>query len=275
VAAYFLKLALGFGALFVVFAVLERVVPCVRGQRLVRRGFWTDVAYWFVSVPVTRVVGIVAAVVAVVVVAVPLGVHLGHGGLNQWLLQSTAVSRQPAWAQVAEALVIGDFVGYWTHRGLFHGVPRLWRFHAVHHSSTELDWLSSVRVHPVNDAVTTFAQVLVLMAVGFRPATLGGATGILTLYAIFLHANVRVSLGPLRYVLATPAFHRWHHTSQQEGLNRNFAGLLPVWDLLFRTYYLPRETQPARFGVQGEALPESLAGQLAYPFRRPVSQLTV
>jgi sterol desaturase/sphingolipid hydroxylase (fatty acid hydroxylase superfamily) len=272
-AAFFVRLTLSFVVLLPVFALLERAVPGVPGQRRIRRGFWTDVAYWFVSVPLSRAVAIAAATVAILVVAVPLGAHVGHGGLSQWLNRDTAIGRQPTWAQIVGALVVGDFVGYWMHR-LFHRNGQLWRFHAVHHSSTDLDWLSSVRVHPVNDAVTTFAQVLPLLALGFRVGTLGPVAGILVFYAILIHANVRWSFGPLRYVVATPLFHRWHHTSQEEGLNKNFAGLLPLWDLLFGTFYLPDGIQPTRFGIDGDGPPEGLARQLLYPFRDPAARPT-
>jgi sterol desaturase/sphingolipid hydroxylase (fatty acid hydroxylase superfamily) len=264
--ALFVRLTLSFAVLLLVFSVLERVFPGVPGQRRIRRGFWTDVTYWFVSVPVSRVVAFAAAIAAVLVVALPLGAHLGHGGLVHWLGRETVISRQPAWAQIVGALVAGDFIGYWTHR-LFHRSNRLWPFHAVHHSSTDLDWLSSVRVHPVNDAVTTFAQVLPLLALGFRPGTLGPAAGFVVLYAIFIHANVRWSFGPLRYVIATPVFHRWHHSSEDAGLDKNFAGLLPLWDLLFGTFYLPGGSQPTRFGLRGDNPPDGLGRQLLYPFR--------
>ena len=76
------------------------------------------------------------------------------------------------------------------------------------------------------------------------------------------------TFGPLRYALASPGFHRWHHTSQEEGLDKNFAGLFPFIDLLFGTFYMPVGRRPERFGVLNEEVPEGLLGQLAYPFRR-------
>ncbi|MBL7502338.1 sterol desaturase family protein [Frankia sp. CN7] len=216
-------------------------------------------------------VAFASATVAVLVVALPLGAPLSPDGLIDWLNRDTAISRQPAWAQVVELLLLGDFIAYWMHR-LFHRNSRLWPFHAVHHSSTDLDWLSSVRVHPVNEALTTFAQFLPLLALGFRPGTLGPAAGILVLYAVFIHANLRWSFGPLRYIIATPVFHRWHHTSQEEGLDKNFAGFLPLWDLLFGTFYLPSGSQPTRFGIRGDSPPDGLGRQLLYPFRGPTSR---
>lgn len=90
---------------------------------------------------------------------------------------------------------------------------------------------------------------------------------LLTAYSIFLHANVRWDYGPLRYVIASPRFHRWHHTSQAEGLDRNFAGLFPWIDLAFGTFYMPPGREPEVFGV-ADGVPAGLLGQLAWPFRR-------
>jgi len=167
--------------------------------------------------------------------------------------------------QALAMIVIGDFVGYWTHRAFHIGRP--WRLHAVHHSSEHLDWLAAVRVHPLNELVNRVVSASVLLTIGFSPLSVAAYQPFLTLYAIFLHANVRMDFGPFRYVLATPAFHRWHHTSQAQGRDRNFAGLLPLWDALFGTLYLPRNTHAERFGVDGPPLPKTWWGQLAYPFR--------
>nr|MDT0663767.1 sterol desaturase family protein [Micromonospora sp. DSM 115978] len=253
---------LAFVVLFGVFAVLERAFPSVRGQRRFRRGFLTDLAYWFVLAPVSRGAAFIAGVGALVVAALLFGVPLGGDGLRDWLERDTFAGSLPLWQQVLALLVVGDLIGYWTHR-LFHRRPRLWRVHAVHHSSVDLDWLSSVRVHPLNDAVTVFAQSLPLLLLGFEFGSLGALAAVLTLYSIFVHANLDWSFGPFRYVVASPVFHRWHHTSEQEGLDRNFAGLLPVWDVLFGTFYLPRDRQPMKFGVLGDPLPEGPLGQLA------------
>ncbi len=162
-------------------------------------------------------------------------------------------------------LVLGDFLAYWMHRA-FHG-GRLWRFHAIHHSSRDLDWLSSVRLHPVNDAVMRIAGAVPILLVGFSPLSLVAITPLLTLFAILLHANIDWDWGPLRSVVASPRFHRWHHTDEGEARDKNFAGLLPVWDILFGTYFMPSDRLPASFGTQ-TPVPEGLAGQILFPFAR-------
>jgi sterol desaturase/sphingolipid hydroxylase (fatty acid hydroxylase superfamily) len=170
----------------------------------------------------------------------------------------------PTWLQAVGMLVVGDFAGYWTHRW-FHTGP-LWPFHAVHHSSTELDWLSSVPIHPVNDVVPRIVQATVLLSLGFPPGLLAAYVPFLTFYAIFLHANLPWDFGPLRLVLTSPAFHRLHHSSESVAINKNLAGLLPVWDVLFGTLHMPVAERPATFGVHGALLPTSVVGLLAYPF---------
>jgi sterol desaturase/sphingolipid hydroxylase (fatty acid hydroxylase superfamily) len=118
--------------------------------------------------------------------------------------------------------------------------------------------------------LSRIAQVLPLLLLGFDYTLLGVYLPFLTFHtfhALLLHANVSWGFGPLRRVVASPVFHRWHHTSEAEGLDKNFAGLLPIWDLLFGTFHMPRGRQPALFGIRAESVPTGLLAQLAYPFR--------
>jgi sterol desaturase/sphingolipid hydroxylase (fatty acid hydroxylase superfamily) len=135
----------------------------------------------------------------------------------------------------------------------------------VHHSSPQLDWIAAARVHPLNDLIPAVVTVPPMIAAGYNPAAVAAFLPFLTFYAVMLHANLNWSYGPFRYVLASPVFHRWHHTKQAEGQNKNFAGLLPVWDLLFGTFYMPRGRQPEIFGVD-DPVPGNILGQMIYPF---------
>lgn len=246
---------------------LEKTWPAIRGQKVRRRGFGTDVTYWLFTPLVTKVITRVAVVVALVPLVMLAGIPLDREHVQAFFAHpGRAVQRQPVALQILEVLLLGDFIGYWVHR-FFHG-RRLWRFHAVHHGSKDLDWLSAVRLHPVNDLVARLAQVIPIVLLGFPPTILAAYVPLLTFWAIFIHANVPWSLGPLRYVIASPAFHRWHHTSEDEGLDKNFAGLFPFFDVVFGTFYLPEGRQPQRFGLSGEEVPEGLIAQLLYPFRR-------
>ncbi len=238
---------------------LETMSPGIPGQRRLRRGWALDVIYWFFTALLTKPV----ARLAVVLTLAPLLWLTGSGSFEGLLMGRGPLGRQPALLQAVQMIVLIDVVGYWLHRA-FHG-KTLWRFHAIHHSSVELDWLSAARVHPVNDILNKSIQAMTIVALGYTPALLAGALPFFTAYAIFLHANVSWDFGPLRGVLASPRFHRWHHTSAEEGKDKNFAGLLPIWDILFGTYYMP-EAQPLRFGVS-EKIPADLPGQLLWPFK--------
>lgn len=259
-------LVTGLVLLSAAFWPLERFWPSRPGQSRWRQGTGTDLWYWFFTPLVTRAVTRGAVVGAVIALALAAGVALDKEAIRAWAGGHGRRPHLPVGVQAVIVLVAGDLIGYWSHR-LFHG-RGLWRFHAVHHSSTEVDWLSSVRLHPVNDVVSRLLQAAPFVLLGFSPAVVAAYVPFLTVHALLLHANVRWTFGPLRYVVSSPAFHRWHHTTQTEGLDRNFAGLLPLWDLLFGTFHMPKGRQPERFGILGGDVPEGLLGQLAYPFRK-------
>lgn len=256
-------LTVGFIILLAIFWVLEFYWPGVEGQKRLRRGFRTDVFYWLF----TPLVGDAISRVVLLLALVPALLLVGRSIEREALLAGWGpLAEIPAGPQFLLALVIGDFLGYWAHRW-FHG-RRLWRFHAVHHSSKDLDWLSSVRVHPVNGALGRVLRAVPLVLMGFSPVIVAGYLPFLTFHAILLHANVSWTFGPLRYVLASPVFHRWHHSDEPDALGKNFGGLLPIWDLLFGTYYMPVGQKPQSFGDPDDGVPEAFWRQLAYPFQR-------
>jgi sterol desaturase/sphingolipid hydroxylase (fatty acid hydroxylase superfamily) len=259
------SLVVGFLILAVLFRFIEGRWPAVPEQPRWRRDSRTDLLYWFVTPLLTRAVSRAAVIVGVVLLAWKAGVPLDRPHVLAFV-ESHRTSTLPGGLQVLAILAVGDLIGYWTHR-LFHG-RTLWRFHAVHHGSTQVDWLSAVRLHPVNDVGARLAQSLPLLLLGFDYRLLAAYVPFLAFWAIFLHANVPWRFGPLRYVVATPAFHRWHHTSQAEGLDKNFAGLFPAWDLLFGTFYMPPGREPRAFGIDGERVPDGILAQMLYPFRR-------
>jgi sterol desaturase/sphingolipid hydroxylase (fatty acid hydroxylase superfamily) len=120
-------------------------------------------------------------------------------------------------------------------------------------------------VHPINDFVTTFIQTTPLLLLGFNPTATLSTAPVLTLYAIFLHANVDWDFGRFRSIIASPVFHRWHHSKDREAWDKNFAGLLPMWDILFGTYYMPAGRKPENFGID-DPMPAGFWGQLWQPF---------
>jgi sterol desaturase/sphingolipid hydroxylase (fatty acid hydroxylase superfamily) len=244
------------GGLAVAFGVLTCLTPCNPGMHWWKapRAAATDVLYWFVGPLSARLfrVSLLAGATALL-----------FGGTRPRPLQ---VAGWPVWAQCLAVLVIQDIPLYWLHR-FFHCRPG-WRFHAVHHSPRVLDWTATQRFHPVNEWLAFgLADVAVLLA-GFPPAVLVLLTPFNVAYSAMVHANLNWTFGPLRYVLASPVFHRWHHTTQAEGLDKNFASTLPILDVIFGTFHMPPGELPARFGNGDPDFPDAFGGQLLYPFRR-------
>jgi sterol desaturase/sphingolipid hydroxylase (fatty acid hydroxylase superfamily) len=252
-----LNTAMWFAGLGVTFALLARLMPCNPRMYWWKdvRAVVTDLVYWFVM-PIllgyTRTVLVIA------------GLVLLYGGREPELLP---VKDWPLWVQCPVILFVQDVMLYWIHRA-FHS--RLaWKYHAVHHSPVVLDWIATMRTHPVNYVLEfTLADVVVVLA-GFSPAAVAALAIFNTAFSAMVHANLNWTFGPLRYLLASPVFHRWHHTTQEAGLNKNFASTFPVLDLLFGTFYMPAGKLPEHFGTGAPDFPEDFLGQLLYPWRRP------
>src|SRR6266567_323903 len=153
--ADFLHIAIGLAVLSVTFFIIERVIGRNRSRPILRRGWFTDVCFWFFTPLVTKVLTR-ASFFLPALLLVGLGV-VSADGLKSGAYQGFGpLAKQPFWLEIVEIYVFFDLCGYWSHR-LFH-TGRWWPFHAVHHSSEDLDWLSSVRVHPFNDLVSKVCQ---------------------------------------------------------------------------------------------------------------------
>ncbi|MDQ4627765.1 sterol desaturase family protein [Janthinobacterium lividum] len=253
-----LRLVLWLVLLAVIFVPLERFFGERHAGRA-RTELFSDLGFYFISSLLPA--ALLAAPLALIAVA------------GQRLLPDAipaALSALPLWGKILLGLLIGEVGTYWGHR-LSHEIPWLWRYHAVHHSTEQLYFLANTRTHPVDMVVTRLFGLTPLYLLGLAgPSAAGSAAPVLllligTVWGFFIHANLRWRFGPLEWLVATPAFHHWHH-SKFENINRNYASTLPVLDRLFGTYHLPR-AWPAACGIEA-AMPQTLAGQLAAPFRR-------
>lgn len=243
----------GFVGLGIVFVPAERMLA-LNPQRIFRRQWRTDVTHYFVS---SAFITLLLAGLAWLTVALSLD-KLVPGAVH------TAVHAQPGWAQVVEAILVSDVFGYVAHR-VSHASPLLWRFHSVHHSIEEMDWLASARFHPIDTVVTHGIALLPVAALGFAGGY--GAYAVVSgVLAITVHANVTTRIGVLKWVIANPEFHHWHHANEPEAIDRNFSGALPLIDLMLGTAFLPRGRRPSRYGID-EPVAESYAGQLLHPLR--------
>lgn len=237
-----------------VFMPMEALFP-LRAQRVLRTGWQTDLKHFFVSHAGVQLLSFAGMIPAQVLFA--------------WAVKldfQQAVAAQPLWLQFLEMIVVVDFATYWIHRA-FHQMPWLWNFHAIHHSSREMDWLAGSRMHPVDVVVTRAAAFLPVFVLGFAPAALYAYLVFVSFHAVFIHANVRWRFPGLRWLVSTPEYHHWHHSSDEEGIDKNFASFLPMWDLVFGTAHQPGRW-PESYGTVKFQPPEDYPGQLAYPFRR-------
>jgi sterol desaturase/sphingolipid hydroxylase (fatty acid hydroxylase superfamily) len=171
----------------------------------------------------------------------------------------------PFWGQAAIYVIGSDFLLYWIHR-IFHGAT-MWRFHAIHHSAKEVDWTTTYRFHPVNIMLQPALVGVIMIALGIKPEVMAYFIPFDILSAAFVHANVNWTLGPFKYVLASPVFHRWHHTMPNEGGNSNFAPTFSIFDWMFGTFYMPEGKLPEAFGNDDHHFPEGYFAQFSYPFK--------
>lgn len=250
---WFLLNLIAFSAVFI---PLERLFARYCDQPIFRQEWRTDLAYFFVSSLLVQVTTLLTMQ--------PAMVFLHWAAYPQ--LQAF-IAAQPFVLQFAGILVVSDLTQYWVHRS-FHRVPFLWRFHAVQHSAQTMDWLAGSRLHLVDVAVTRGLTYIPIYLLGFAEAPLFAYVAFVSIQATFIHANVRFEFGPLRWLLATPQFHHWHHASEREAMDKNFAVHLPVIDRLFRTHFLPTGRWPRAYGLaEGTQFPSGYARQFMHPFQ--------
>jgi sterol desaturase/sphingolipid hydroxylase (fatty acid hydroxylase superfamily)/WD40 repeat protein len=241
------------GGLAVVFLGLTRFSPCNPGKNwwADRRAALTDLVYWLLLPLFTHLGRMLLLVAGVLLI-------YGNNPPTEWV-----VRQWPIWTQCICVLLVQDLILYWLHR-LFH-TPAGWRFHAIHHSPEVLDWTSTQRFHPVN-AILEFAVAdVAVLLLGFSPDALIILGPINLAYSVMVHANLNWTFGPLRYLLVSPVYHRWHHTTEEQGRDRNFASTFPILDLVFGTYYMPASQVPVQYGTTTNRVPRSFIGQLLYP----------
>lgn len=239
-----------------IFVPLERLFP-LRSEQPVFRQEWTvDLTYFFVNSLLIEILTVLTLRPAVI--------FFGWARFDDI---TAAVGGLPLVIQVPVLLLVADFTQYWVHRA-FHAWPLLWRFHAIHHSSQRMDWLAGSRLHLVDVVVTRGLTYVPIFVLGFSNAALLVYVFLVAAQATFIHANVRWPFRSLRWIVATPAFHHWHHSAEAEAVDRNFAVHTPVWDLVFGTYHLP-DRWPRNYGVSGGIIvPGRWISQLLRPFFR-------
>jgi sterol desaturase/sphingolipid hydroxylase (fatty acid hydroxylase superfamily) len=256
----FLRLALWLAILVVIFVPLEYFFA-VQSHKRFRKDLGADLFYYFLN-------SLLPAAILSVPAAI-LGWTAQHALPDEFL---DFTGNLPFWLRAFLAAVAGEVGYYWGHRWS-HEVPFLWRFHSVHHSAEEVDFLVNTRGHPLDmvfGRTCSLIPIYVLGLGGPTSATGGSLIPILvtlggTVWGFFIHANLKWNLGPFEWIVSTPKFHHWHHT--KHGLiDHNYASTFPWLDRIFGTHNLPKEW-PASYGIDAE-MPPGVLDQLIYPLKR-------
>lgn len=237
-----------------IFAALERLFPLYKNQALFRKHWQNDLTHF----------GFNHLLIGFMLLVVNYAIHHVFGWMvkEQWQAWIQDLWFVP---QLLLCIFLADMVEYWTHRA-YHEVPFLWRFHAVHHSTETLDWLAGSRLHFLEIIVTRVLILGALYVAGFSKGVLDAYILVVGFQAVFNHANIHVNWGPIRHVIVTPDFHHWHHSSDDEAIDRNYAAHFSFIDRLFGTAVDSEKKFPDNYGVVGNYVPDGFMKQQLFPF---------
>jgi len=247
--------ALNLLVLALIFVPLERALPRQRDQQVFRPEWTTDGVHFLLS--------------HLVVQAFSWASLFPSRMFRDALLPASdfaLLGSLPLPAQFLAVLVLADLTQYWIHRA-FHRLSFLWRLHAVHHSSTAMDWLAGSRMHPLDALATRAGVMTVLVLAGASPPAVALYLAFVSFHAVFIHANFGAGLKRLEPFLATPRFHHFHHADEARAIDKNFAVHLPLLDRIFGTHFLPGARWPHGYGVSNGPVARTYLAQLFGPFR--------
>jgi sterol desaturase/sphingolipid hydroxylase (fatty acid hydroxylase superfamily) len=242
---------------------LELVFPWRKNQAAIRDDFWLDGFYMFFNFFLFSLIGY-NAVSNVAVEA--FNDFLALFGINN--LVAFQIASWPVWSQFLLLFVVADFIQWNVHRWL-HYSPFLWEFHKVHHSVEQMGFAAHLRYHWMETIVYKSVQYIPLSMIGF------GLDDFFILHLVTIlighlnHANVKITYGPLKYVLNNPVMHLWHHAKNiPAGSNGvNYGISLSLWDYLFGTAYIPNQNANEPLGFEDqEIFPKTFLQQLTHPW---------
>jgi lathosterol oxidase len=238
-----------------IFSPIEVLWPAYPKQSVFRSEWLTDIVYFLsthLPIQITTLLILLPATQLTSILNIPAVPNM--------------VSHLPWLVQFFLAVVVADLAEYFIHRA-FHTVPFMWRFHAIHHSSKALDWIAGSRSHIVDDVVVR-GFILIPMMLVFPHNMLVAYLFFVNLHATWTHCNFGPTIKWLEPFLIQPRYHHWHHTSQKEAIDKNFAIHFPWIDRIFGTHYLPKDKWPDTYGLHNEKIPAGFWGQFFYPFTR-------
>ena len=245
-----------------IFVLIEKLFPLYREQVVFRKEWQTDMVHFAVN---HFIVGLVLLVVNFLIHRV--FDWMVRAEFQQWVASGNF------WIQLFFCILVADLMEYMLHRA-YHEVPFLWRFHAVHHSVKTMDWLAGSRQHILELVLTRVGVLGPLFVLGFEKSVVDTYIIIVGFQAVFNHSNVHLPWGPLRYLFVTPDFHHWHHSSEDEAIDKNYAAHFAFIDYFLGTAVKSKKKFPEKYGVVGDYMPDGFVKQQAFPFKKQDQQPT-
>lgn len=238
------------------FVPIELALPKNKFQSKFHEEWRTDLVYFGISHLAIQLFGVITKKPAVAF----------FGWMNLEDVQLW-ISELPFIIELFIALFITDLFQYWAHR-FFHSHHYLWRFHSIHHSTQNMDWLAGSRTHFIDIFFTRSITYIPLYILGFSSLTFNVYILFIAIHAVLIHANTRINFGFLKYIFTTPQYHHWHHCEEPEHYGNNFAVVFPFIDKIFGTYYLPKNEWPKGTGLIDASFPKGFVKQLIFPFTK-------
>ena len=241
-----------------IFYAIEKIKPAQKDIPFFKDDFWQEASLGLINLLIALPIYVIIIGAFIKLVIAPI---IPHQMFNE------SIGALPLVVQAFLGAFIIDFSTYWRHR-FTHSY--FWRIHSIHHSALHISWLTSLRLHPLDFLIATLFDLTILYIFGFDSAGMVFAALMTRGFNYFTHANIYLQFGkPMRYIFASPNYHRWHHAEEKEAHNKNFCAMFSLLDVMFGTYYHP-EGVPKGYGIGKDQkdYPKTLVGQLTYPFRK-------
>jgi len=245
--------------------LLEFLFPVNPSQPLIGKGFLQD-AVWFIAFAPLKVL-----------ILFPIGALLeSFFAAHRQFFNIGSAAQWPVWAKLIAALLLGEFL-FWLNHFVRHKIRVFWVFHAIHHSQKQINVFTEDRVHIVDSFLLSLLAFLPFFL--FQLPNIYAVTAVALYWPLhdrFVHANIKMNLGWLGWVITSPQFHRVHHSAAPEHLDKNFGGHFSLFDYLFGTACRDTSVYPetgiadAQFpseeNVKWSRLPGNWLKQTVYPF---------
>jgi sterol desaturase/sphingolipid hydroxylase (fatty acid hydroxylase superfamily) len=203
----------------------ERISPYRKGLPFFREGFWVDLVWY----TIIQSYFLKILIFAFIIPSIQSFIHWhGFAFFKSWSITE----------QVLFFLVTHDLYIFLFHR-LQHSSKILWRTHEAHHSVKEVDFLAGSRSHTLEIIINQTIEFAPIVIMGAHPEVIPIKALLDAMFGMFIHANVNVKFGKLKYLFNSPELHLWHHANYREVFHANFSTKFAAWDYLFGTVYDP------------------------------------